>query len=209
MKTILLDMDGVLADFFSPAMELFGCNLNVYLDTFSERPLEYNVGLWVQRSNLKYAHLGNPWETNSWFEQEVAIAARRSSFWYLLPLYPWADELVHLCAMYGDVYVCTKPMKHGECFHQKYLWMKRHFPQLAERLIITNHKQLLASPGVTLIDDFEDTIDKFSKVGNGILFPQHWNINHEIVLPSKRLQYVQQKLQELTHHETITQVASH
>lgn len=197
MKTILLDMDGVIADFFNHSLNLWGITLDAYLQHNPCRPIEYNVGKWVQELRPDDVTItGNPWTPGSWFEGAIANNAMLYDFWLSMPEYTWAEELIDMCfAHTSHLYICTKPMRHSECHMQKHAWLSAHYPELADKLIITTNKTLLAHPEHILIDDLEDSVRHFSnRGGQGILFPQPWNSNHAIV---DRLGHVRHMLKEI------------
>jgi 5'-nucleotidase len=70
-----------------------------------------------------------------------------------LPVTPGAtDGVARLLDAGVDVWVCTKPLEvNPTCHHDKFHWLNRHFPALAERLVICPDKSLMR--GAVLLDD--------------------------------------------------------
>ena len=88
---ILLDMDGVLADFMGGTMKLHGHTIEAYLDAQKARPVPYNVAGWLDY--MDGVSRPNPWVANSWFERLVQRNAVNIRFWARLELYPWAEAV--------------------------------------------------------------------------------------------------------------------
>lgn len=195
---ILLDMDGVIADFFQHTMDIYRLSLNDYK---APKPWSYDIGAWIEEM-LELTSRNNAWLPNSWFELAIATQAREKNFWLEMPKYPWTDELISLLAGYGEIYITTKPMHHPECLAQKKMWLDRHFPEL--KFIMTGHKHLLAQNHHILIDDHQETVENFIKHGGqAVLFPQPWNSNHAIVeysVWSNRMEYVWNTLNRHLDH---------
>ena len=159
-RHILLDMDGVIADFVEGARlahEAAGNTIDVS---------QYSLGMD---------------EADFW----KPINAAGYKFWESLPALPWLDELVLLITSYvGDEWsICTKPSNDPFCAAGKIMWLKKHFGEDFKRYILIKHKQHLAKPGYVLIDDHDDNVNRFREHGgDAILFPQTWNTNRHLVL---------------------------
>lgn len=54
-----------------------------------------------------------------------------------------------------DVRILTKPVwKSYLCYSEKVIWIAKTFPELLDKITITNDKTMLAAPGRILIDDY-------------------------------------------------------
>lgn len=154
--TIYLDMDGVLCDFVTPAMEL----------------LDPTVVIEIPR--------GNPYMTD-WYgisheEFWRRIHSGGIAFWENLEKYSWTDDLIEFCESISNVYILTSHGGSDRAAAGKCLWIDRHFPRLRNKIIITENKHLLAKPDAILIDDTDTKIYNFHMHGGRtILFPQRWN----------------------------------
>jgi 5'(3')-deoxyribonucleotidase len=156
-KIYLIDLDGVMAMFVRGAMKAL--NITDYSVPKGVHPIEKWNGV-----NVTTEHF---WE---------AIDAGGESFWENLEKYPWADDLLRFCEKSGSTFFLTAPSRNPLCCSGKMKWIKKHYPHMISRTILTRHKYLLASPNKILIDDTETQIDSFVQWGgNGLLFPQLWN----------------------------------
>ena len=180
--TIFLDMDGVIADFFQHVMSIYKLRLEDYKAT---KPWKYDVGSWVEEM-MEIQPKEDAWSENSWFQKAIATHAKEALFWFTMPKYEWSDALVQVCQEYGDVRILTKPMEHPDCFSQKYMWIKKHYPKIP--IIIAADKYLLAHPYRILIDDHDQTAAAFAQGGgHAICFPQPWNPYHKFSKPEEKL----------------------
>lgn len=154
---IFLDVDGVLADFAGPTFRLFGRPDLLKKYPKGEYSLEAILGISTE---------------DLWNRIDIEGA----NFWAHLPPYPWLARLYRGLAQLGDVYLTTKPHRSPDCYAGKRAWTARHFGTHFERLILTQHKHLLAGPRCLLIDDHEQNCQKFiDRGGHAIIFPQPWN----------------------------------
>lgn len=148
---VLLDMDGVIADFVGGANKAHG-----------------------YREDLDWTKWSAGLSSEEFWEP---INACSPEFWRNLEPYPWTNLLTKsLMHHFNDVYICTSPA-HEPCSSAKVEWVREHLPEYYHRrFVITNHKHLLAGPDTILIDDSDHNILKFTRAGgHGVLFPQPWN----------------------------------
>ena len=127
---IYLDMDGVLADFFTEYAKLAGIKSGNYRDippASADPTLNKMVG---------------------------------TDFFSRLPIFPTADNLVKLVLKYVKSYnICSSPLRgdHKNSEYHKRTWIKNHLSPLPKEIIITGQKERYAvnpdgSPNI-LIDD--------------------------------------------------------
>ena len=161
MKTILLDIDGVLADFVTGSIE--ACGLPITHDEVTQ---------W---------NYYEPYMTKEEFWKRIHA---QKYFWEDLPVYPGAHLLVEVMKQVGAVYFCSDPSGDDEAATGKIRWLKRHgFVNPGEdNYILTPHKHLLAGPNVVLVDDYAENVKKFrDRGGEGVLYPQRWNLGWTIL----------------------------
>ncbi len=156
-SAIFLDLDGVLADFPTPAVNLFG------------RPELLEPGRWP--SDVYYVKdlLDVPgpvfWK---------AIADAGPDFWANLPLYSWTYKLVRHCTAIGPTFFLTDPTFCVHCETGKRLWIQKHFGTVIP-YVMTDQKHLLARPGRVLIDDYAGNCELWRKHGGQTIeFPGPW-----------------------------------
>ena len=166
---ILIDLDGVVADFVAGAMELHDKEW-----PFLDPEMKGNAGWDFYKS----------WGLTS----EEFWRGMDRSFWAELPLLPWADDLVtsleELAGMENLCFV-TSPAHHPGCMEGKVDWCEAWYPGIP--VILTRSvkngappKHFLAHEGALLIDDYERNVSDFVQAGGrALLFPQPWNYRHE------------------------------
>jgi 5'(3')-deoxyribonucleotidase len=154
-KIVLLDMDGVLANFVQAMIDTHGWDL---------RHDQYESWAFHQSLGMSDEQFWQPTEEPGW--------------WLNIKPYPWAKEVVEMCGRVGKVVFCTSPSAHAACASEKVQWLRDHgLMGLREvRYQIGCHKELFAASGAVLIDDFDRNIAAFRQAGGlSITFPQPWN----------------------------------
>ena len=157
---VLLDMDEVLADFVGGALAVHG---------WTRKQLEavWPAGRWsiVEPMGLT--------EREFW----LPINATGSAFWSNLAQTPWFHGLVEDVSLIApEWYVVTTPSLDPRSCVGKTHWLRRNLGTLFDRFTFTAHKHLLARPDAVLIDDRQETVERFvAHGGQGILFPSRHN----------------------------------
>ncbi len=172
---ILLDVDGVLANFVDSAFKAHGIDP----ESVTER---------------------NSWQINEWkgvdmsmedFWKGIDYPDHTSlNFWSTLKPYSWLRPLVDMCMTKSeDVYISTSPSRNPMCRAGKATWIRSYIPELYYRTMIGSHKYLMANDKTVLIDDSDSNVKKFrERGGHAITFPQPWNFNCERV--DGRMEYI-------------------
>jgi 5'(3')-deoxyribonucleotidase len=135
--TLLLDMDGPLADFDRH-----------FWDRCTAEGFTFDVdGPEHQRHRYFTDHIPNR------RERAQARALVDAPGWFAdLPVTVGAQEGVEELLSYFDVWVCTKPLEaNPTCLNDKHAWLVRHFPALAGRMITAADKSMIL--GEILLDD--------------------------------------------------------
>ena len=150
IRTVFVDMDGVLTDFNKSICWLFD---------LPYPPYEYDYFEDIR---------------------DGVDAACTIQFWAELKWTSFGEDLLTLLEnrfSTEQIYILTKPMLNTGSPTGKAIWIKKNIPRYYDRVIITRApKSLLARPGVLLIDDHEKNINGFEKAGgNGILVPTTQN----------------------------------
>lgn len=175
---ILLDMDGVLADFFTGTLRYFGRP-----DLADHWP----PGEW-EMTNVLGVSVNEFWSR---------IDAGGADFWDDLPVFPWAHELVDLVDGTAPFTISTSPSLSPACHVGKLRWLYRFFGKKVKNYMFGADKHLMAKPEHLLIDDYDNNVAKFRKHGGtAILFPQPWNAHHIFV--DRRMDFVREELYRLS-----------
>ncbi|KAM9044830.1 5'(3')-deoxyribonucleotidase, mitochondrial isoform 2-T2 [Megaptera novaeangliae] len=153
---VLVDMDGVLADFEGGFLRKFRAR-------FPDQPfiaLEDRRGFWVSE---QYDRL-----QPGLSEKAISIWESENFFFDLEPL-PGAVEAVKQMANLEstDVFICTSPIKmYKYCPFEKYAWVEKHFgPDFLEQIVLTRDKTVVSAD--LLIDDRVDITGKWPAAGEG------------------------------------------
>lgn len=157
MKTLYLDVDGVLANFVGGFLKLI------------ERE-DYTVekfGFYEDLGMTTYTF----WQI---------IDEQGEKFWRNLKPYPWKDQLLKEVRAFkrkgNEVFICTSPSRHPSSWSGKKFWLDMHAPGLP--IFMCNAKHKLAKEGALLVDDHDKNCEDFEEGGGrSLLFPQTWNGN--------------------------------
>ncbi|MCK4824353.1 hypothetical protein KA005_51855 [bacterium] len=178
IKTIFLDMDGVLVDIRKGIHGAFN------------KPYDY----------LTLSPLWKFWDDWSDVTFEMVNAACVSEFWAELKwTHDGRDILQTIWRTFNskNIYLLTTPMPNLESAFGKMMWVNAWLPEYIKRTIITQApKHLLARPDTLLIDDKNENIDEFIKAGGrGLLVPRPWN--HRCFCADRTVEVVRRFLESL------------
>lgn len=187
---LLLDLDGVLADFDASVCQLFQ-KTKADLDEYAEEgrgtrgcyhEAQDELGLERKPVNIfEYMAECVSGESASRFWNRISKCG--APFWCDMPTTPWAFDLIKLALKYfphDNIGICTSiPLDHRVA-EWKFTWvwnkLNKTLPGIFRRTFVTGNKPLIAGPGLFLIDDRQDTVEKFIERGGvGILFPARHN----------------------------------
>lgn len=135
--TLLLDMDGPLADFdrhFWEYLERVGIELDI-----------------SSQADQMYRFLTDHMPRSE--RRRARAIVERAGWFGELPVTPGAKEgVAELLGAGVDVWVCTKPLEaNPTCLNDKHAWLVRHFPELSNHLITAPDKSMIR--GDILLDD--------------------------------------------------------
>lgn len=156
---ILLDMDGVLADF----------------DAALFRDTAHFID-WPQVS-LNREHRFCTDVLSSRNAKRVRRFIEETPFFRDLPVIPGAKEGVDAMLSAGwDVWVCSKPLEaNATCASDKMEWIKRHFPELVGKVILAPKKSMVK--GDILLDDAHKPADFHEASWLPVWYPYPHNMN--------------------------------
>ena len=155
MRRILLDMDGVIADFIGAAALLHEFDASAvkcwdFLESFGIDP----VAFWSPMGR---------------------------KFWANVPKTIEADAIVQACEeAVGAENVCllSSPCDTDGCIDGKRDWIRKHYPQFARRAMFGPAKEFCAAPNRLLVDDSDSNCNAFARAGGvACLLPRPWNLN--------------------------------
>jgi len=174
IKTVFLDMDGVITDFVGEVNKRMGI------------PKETIPSKWAWVEDFGYTLD----QVNSWCTTE---------FWANLEWMPDGHDIMRLLTKVfksEQIYLLTTPMPNPESYTGKVLWVQSHLPEFSRRLIVTSApKSLFARPDALLIDDKTENVDDFIEAnGYGLLVPRPWNVDYGMA--EYTTQIVKERLEE-------------
>ncbi|KAM9832450.1 5'(3')-deoxyribonucleotidase, mitochondrial [Neosynchiropus ocellatus] len=174
---VLVDMDGVLADFE-------GGFLKKYQAKYPDDPwisLEDRRGFWV---SSQYGRL-----RSDLCQKAMSIWQSKDFFMELEPLPGGVEAVKEMAVMENtDVFICTSPIKHFKhCPYEKYAWVEKHFGfNFLDQVILTRDKTVVS--GDVLIDDKPDILGVEPKpTWEHILFDACHNKHVELGPTQRRL----------------------
>lgn len=153
IKNILLDCDGVLADFVTGVLIMHG-----------RAETHDDIRNW------------NFYKEWGMSDEKFWEPTKGVGFWDSLPVYPWAEHLYESLSELAKVTIVTSPSDCPYASAGKTKWLKRNFGIKPKNIFIGGRKELMARPDALLIDDYPVNIENFAMAGGlTILFPQPWN----------------------------------
>lgn len=161
IKTIFLDMDGVIVDFMQGLTNKYG------VKEFS------NPHNW----ELEY-------EKDFGMSREEFWLACDNEFWEGLPFTPEAVEIFQILGerdLTDRICILSQPVSHA--YQGKVDWIKKNLPQLynGKQFLLGPTKHWCAHPKALLIDDNEDHCRDFIRAGgHSFLIPRPWNFCREL-----------------------------
>lgn len=163
---VLLDCDGVLADFHSSCLAVIN---NVFGTNYTLA----DVVEWDIFDSLKISRDDR---------SRVYDVMHRDEWCGDMGVYPGAQEGVALLQEHFDVFVVTSPMKGPTWTSEREKWLARNFDIHRSRVVHTSAKEICV--GVALIDDKDENLARWHSIrtaedGDGaVRIPVKWVSNH-------------------------------
>ena len=161
IKTIFLDMDGVIVDFHRGVLEMFGVD-----------------------------EVSNPTEWEFKYREDFGMSAKTfwnycdNDFWRQLEFTPEAVDIFQALQsrdLLDRVCLLSHPVSHA--FQGKVDWIKENLPQMynSKQFLLGPIKHWCAHPESLLIDDCYNNCRDFVRAGgNAFIFPRPWNICRKV-----------------------------
>ena len=175
---ILVDMDEVLTDFVTAAAHVHG----VSRATLEERrvPGEWDIAI--------------PLGITSPAEFWKPIDAMGERFWAeLIELSSGAKLLDYIDKLKLEYYVVSTPSHNPSSWSGKKKWFIKYYGKFFNKIVLTQHKHLLAKENTILIDDRELNCTKFeTHGGRSLLYPNQGNRRHYLI--NDKFEFVKDQL---------------
>ena len=165
---VLLDVDGVIADFVTAYMDIvFEVTARRY---DPEQQIEYDIVTACELTDKEHARVRKYTHCTEFCRDDI------------LP-YEGAVEGVKRIAEVADVYFVTAPfVDHETWVHDRSLWLKRHFgAKLGRKVIFTEHKHLVR--GDVFVDDKPSNVLAWHSAwpdGTPVLWNQPYNARESV-----------------------------
>lgn len=165
---ILLDCDTILGDLMGDTIKVI--NEELAMDCSPERvKYENQTNFYLSTTT---AHLG-------FGEAKINDIMASPGFIGGLTVCPGAREGVEALREFGDVFVLTKPSRHGPTWvYERGLWLKKHFDIDDDHTISTGAKHLVF--GDVFVDDLHRNIHRWNtqwQYSHSVLWDAPWNQN--------------------------------
>jgi 5'(3')-deoxyribonucleotidase len=174
IKTIFLDMDGVMVNFLDGLHRALKA-------PYQYDPYPYKKGLWNMLNAIRPFDFGGKGPT---FEECDACCTQE--FWANLKWMHDGRDIFRLVTTVfnpDDIYLMTTCMRNPGTPLGKAQWVEKHIPLFEDRIIILGYdvgKGIFARPDTLLIDDRDKNVKEFTEAGGyGILVNRPWNAGHE------------------------------
>jgi 5'(3')-deoxyribonucleotidase len=157
---VLVDVDGVLADFVGGYLRLLKEHTGIEADR--DQITKFDIG----------ASLGLSAEQSSRMKRAIGGAPR---FALTLDVCPGAQDGIRMLEQVAEVHIATSPWNSNPTWtHDREMWLKKHFDIAHADVTHTSAKHLLR--GDFLVDDKTETLRKFLNVnGRGAV---QWQTPH-------------------------------
>ncbi len=158
---VLLDVDGVLADFVGGVLAILGSRFDIWRkpEEITEFDLSKSLGLHPDIVTALFGEITN-----------------RQRFAADLAVYPGAVDGVRRLHEIADVYVVTSPWNSNPTWtHDREAWLARHFDIPHSHVVHTSAKHLVC--GDLLVDDKTSTLVEWSNAHPGG-FAVQWQTPH-------------------------------
>ncbi|XP_074870823.1 5'(3')-deoxyribonucleotidase, cytosolic type [Carettochelys insculpta] len=175
---VLVDMDGVLADFEGGILRAFRARYprEPHVELVERRGFSVREQYRRLREDLG-AKVANIYESPGFFLGLEPIPGAVEAM----------QEMIHM--QDTDVFICTSPLlKYEHCISEKYSWVEKHLgPKFVERIILTRDKTVVSAD---LLFDDKDTIQGVEPKPRWehVLFTCCHNKHLELQAPRRRLQ---------------------
>lgn len=158
VKTIFLDMDGVIADWNKQFCIISGLDNDTIIKNWPAGVTEIHDVLGITKSQM-WGRVG-----------------ANKDFWLDIPVFPYAHEMVDYLRSRYHVRICTSPSSDPQSVADKLRWLTKHKFKFGSDVHVGKDKHWLAAPDRMLIDDMDKKIEAFAtNGGKTFLFPQVWN----------------------------------
>lgn len=167
---VFLDMDGVLVDFISGALEVFSVPYQNKKDFMREISTWEDLPKALGVSNQVFYSVMGKLSYEFWLTLAPLKDTDRLNCGNLVRCLTNSSKV--------DTYILTTAASANSA-KGKIMWVEAYLPHLADKVITAKTKSAVAGLGKVLIDDRPRNIEEWEAAGGkGILYPQYYNTSH-------------------------------
>ncbi len=170
--TLLLDMDGIIADFDRYSLETYN---RIHRTNFDPKDVHKYIGDHeVIHPDIDPKAIRRP------FKEPGAFIN--------LPVIPGSQEAIERLLKFFTIFVVTTQYYgNPTCVHEKHVWLQRHFPAIADQGIFTKHKPQVK--GDILVDDRPGNCQAYKAANPGaktasLIYPWSGTTHADILAPT-------------------------
>lgn len=165
MIKLFLDMDGILTDFHSAAMEYF----DIPKDTVFPAN-DFDTVKYMCAAKSKAIGVNTFWEQDFWKLLDV-------KFWSQMLKTKECNDILKVSEQIFEDNVCIlSSPANGVSAQGKVMWIEENLPSFSHRFLLGKGKAFVAGPQSILVDDRNENVDDFIlHGGHALLYPRHWN----------------------------------
>jgi 5'(3')-deoxyribonucleotidase len=161
-QRVLLDVDGVLADFVMPAGKV----------------VEEVTGAPLPADAIEEWDLFRSYDEDT--QSKIYTVCKAEGWCLAIEPYPGAVDFIKKLDEVADTFFVTSPMGGPHWAYERELWVKKHFGMHHHKVVSTSSKFICA--GDVFVDDKFSHIEAWAKEyrhGLPILWTQPYNLKHE------------------------------
>jgi len=170
MRTLFLDVDGVLVDWLAGCHRLHGKRWSPGDATLQYWPYTFGPKGWDFYKDPAFD-----------VELKDLFTGMNRNFWASLGWMPDGPEILSKCERYfaGNVFLLSSPCHEDGTIDGRFDWINANMPKYRKRILVGDCKEAIAKaagPDAVLLDDWDRNTNAWTEAGGtAIVCPRPWN----------------------------------